>query len=77
MAIYVWLNENGIIDNVIEWDGESAISIPDGESLLPCSEPAGIGWVWVDGKPVNPNPPPVIETIKPEPVVPGGPGIVA
>lgn len=75
MATYVLVNAAGVIDNIIEWDGESPIDVAEGEAMWRCLVPAGIGWRWDAGRPVDPNPEP--EHAPPAPIVPGGPAIVA
>jgi hypothetical protein len=43
--------ENGLVTNVIVWDGESLLSLPDGVSLVPADGTgAWIGWRYEDGK---------------------------
>lgn len=49
--------ENGIITNVAEWDGVSDWSPPKGATAYRSDE-GGIGWGWVNGKPVDLRPPP-------------------
>jgi hypothetical protein len=48
---------NGIIENVVEWDGESSWSPPEGTQLH--QAPNGllsIGWQWNNGSPIDPAP---------------------
>lgn len=50
--------QSGIIINVIEWDGSSSFAPPSGCELHQWSGRMDIGWAWVNGEPVDPNPPP-------------------
>ena len=64
--------QNGVVVNVIDWDGVAPYAPPEGCELYVWEGPVSIGWAWVDGAPVDPNPPP-------EPVVMpegGGPAVV-
>ena len=56
--------ENGVVVNVIEWDGQSEWSPPDGTQAVQ-SDAAQIGWPYRDGQFISPPPPPA-----PSPVVP-------
>lgn len=42
MTRYAWI-ENGQVTNVILWDGESGLAVPDHVSLID-SPSVGIGW---------------------------------
>lgn len=43
---YAIIND-GVVANVIEWDGKSAWTSPDGTTLAPLGEsPAGPGWTY-------------------------------
>lgn len=67
--------QNGVVINVIDWDGVTPYTPPGGCDLYPWDGPVSIGWLWVDGHPVDPNPPPP----PPEPVTPpadGGPAVL-
>jgi hypothetical protein len=54
---YAWI-ENGQILNVIVWDGETDLNLPEHVTLID-SEEAGPGWRWnnEDGF-IAPEPPP-------------------
>lgn len=44
--------ENGMVVNVIVWDGEAEFTVPDNHQLIniyDISEQPGIGWVYSDG----------------------------
>ncbi|MFY0496518.1 phage tail protein, partial [Escherichia coli] len=44
--------ENGMVVNVIVWDGEAEFTVPDNQQLInisDISEQPGIGWVYLDG----------------------------
>ncbi|MCQ6583672.1 hypothetical protein NO388_23545 [Escherichia coli] len=44
--------ENGMVVNVIVWDGEAEFTVPDNQQLInisDISEQPGIGWVYSDG----------------------------
>ena len=65
--------QDGVVVNVIEWDGVTPYTPPEGCELHWCEQTPGIGWLWVDGAAVDPNPPP-----PPEPVpLPEGSGPAA
>ncbi|MEM8447422.1 tail fiber assembly protein [Morganella morganii] len=52
--------ENGIVVNVIIWDGESEIAVPDERQLINISDiddNPGIGWSYSDGEFTSPPPP--------------------
>lgn len=65
MAQYV-LIENGVVTNVVEWDGDAqSWSPPPGAQAEPYNGPVSPGWLWDNGSAVDPNPaapppPPVI-----------------
>lgn len=53
---------DGIIENVVEWDGDTAKwQPPEGTEAFPAPARVSPGWAWVDGAPVEPPPPPVVE----------------
>lgn len=58
----------GVVVNVVHWDGVTPYTPPDGCDLHAWDGPVSIGWAWVDGAPVDPNPPP-----PPAPVDPAAP----
>jgi hypothetical protein len=60
--------QNGVIVNVVDWDGVTPYTQPEGCELHQWDGPMNIGWLWVDGAPVDPNPPPL-----PEPEMPAVP----
>lgn len=41
---YAWI-ENGRVVNVIVWDGETDLGLPDNVTLIDTEE-AGPGWLW-------------------------------
>ena len=67
--------QSGVVVNIIDWDGTTPYTPPEGSELHAVDGPVNIGWLWVDGAPVDPNPPPP----PPEPVTPpadGGPAVL-
>jgi hypothetical protein len=50
--------QNGVVVNIIDWDGSTPYSPAEGCELHQWGGPINIGWAWVDGAPVDPNPPP-------------------
>lgn len=56
---------NGVVENLVEWDGIAEWEPPAGTKVYPFSGPVSIGWNWNGGAPVNPAPPPA-----PSPPVP-------
>lgn len=58
MVMYYLLVKDGVIVNAIDYDGVSPYTPPDGCILVETNEFYNIGWLWVDGHPVDPNPPP-------------------
>lgn len=52
---------DGIVVNIISWDGVTKYIPPEGCELYPWSERINIGWAWVDGKPVDPDAPSSVE----------------
>lgn len=53
--------QNGVIVNIVDWDGVTPYTPPEGCELHQWDGPMNIGWAWVDGAPVDPNPPPPAE----------------
>ncbi|MBB9750807.1 tail fiber assembly protein [Escherichia coli] len=52
--------ENGMVVNVIVWDGEDEFTVPDDQQLInisDISEQPGIGWAYSDGIFTAPLPP--------------------
>jgi hypothetical protein len=49
--------QNGVVVNVIAWDGVTPYEPPEGCELYAWDGPVNIGWAWVDGAPIDPNPP--------------------
>ncbi|KPO21440.1 tail fiber assembly protein, partial [Escherichia coli] len=52
--------ENGMLVNVIVWDGEDEFTVPDNQQLInisDISEHPGIGWAYSDGGFTAPLPP--------------------
>lgn len=66
--------QDGVVINVIDWDGTAPYAPPEGCDLYEWEGPVNIGWLWVDGAPVDPNPPPPPETVKPP--ADGGPAVL-
>lgn len=60
MAKHVIVRD-GIVENVVEWDGGPAWSPPDGTSAHAFEGAVGIGWPWNDGAPTDPSPPAEVE----------------
>lgn len=54
MALYAVV-ENGIVTNIVTWDGATPWSPVSGEAIL-VEDSAGIGWTYSGGKFINPNP---------------------
>lgn len=48
-------DETNEIVNAVVWDGVKPWSPPPGHSAYQAS-PVYIGWLWVNGEQVNPNP---------------------
>lgn len=66
--------QGGMVINVIDWDGVTPYTPPEGCELYVWSGPVSIGWAWAEGAPVNPNPPIPVETVAPPES--GGPAIL-
>lgn len=48
-----------VVTNLVEWDGGPSWSPPSGTTAaLAGNIVVSIGWLWNDGHPVDPNPPP-------------------
>lgn len=61
-ANYAIVNSGGVVDNVISWDGASPYTPPAGDSVVPLTGSAGIGWTYASGAftaPPAPAPAPV------------------
>lgn len=56
-------NETNVIVNAVVWDGVSDWQPPEGHSVYQ-AWPVHIGWLWVDGQQVDPNPPETTETLE-------------
>lgn len=69
------LVQSGVVINVIDWDGVAPYTSPDDCKLHLVEGPVDIGWLWVDGAPVDPNPP-VHEPKPAEPPSDGGPVVL-
>lgn len=52
--------QNGVIVNIIAWDGVTPYTPPEGCELHQWDGYMTSGWAWVDGAPVEP-PPPVVD----------------
>ena len=48
--------QDGVIVNIIDWHGVTPYTPPEGCELYQWDGLISIGWAWVDGAPVNPNP---------------------
>jgi len=71
--------QGGTVINVVVWDGATPYAPPEGCALHACDGPVGIGWAWVDGAPVDPNPPPLpapARIVDPEKPAEGGPAVL-
>ena len=60
MATNYAVVRDGIIENIVVLDDPNVWAPPEGASAYPLDEGerVDIGWAWVDGAPVDPNPPP-------------------
>ena len=58
---YAVLNSDGLVVNVAVFNGIDAWTLPEGCSCveIPEDSGAGIGWSYVDGEFVSPEPPPL------------------
>ena len=54
-AVNYAMVRDGIIVNIIYWDGVSPYTPPEGCELHRWAGRMNIGWAWVDGKPVDPD----------------------
>lgn len=43
---YLELNAEGVVTNIIIWDGVSPYEPPGVAQLLPCSQHPGVGYGW-------------------------------
>lgn len=70
--------KDGVVVNVIDWDGVTPYMPPEGCALYPWEGPVNIGWEWVDGAPVDPTPPPppVVPVVDPAKPAEGGPAVL-
>ncbi len=50
---------NNIIANLVEWGGGPDWSPPAGSTAELAPMSCSIGWLWNNGNPVDPNPPPI------------------
>jgi len=60
---------NGTVDNVIEWDGQTEWTAPEGSTVLEAPEEVGVGYTY-DGTTFTapePAPEPAVEPIELEP----------
>ena len=55
MARYALLDAEGVVENVIEWDGVSDWSAPDGLTVLEADERVSVGWALQAGAWVGPG----------------------
>ena len=87
MKIFAWINtKTNIVDNVIYYDGKTAITLPPNVKLVEIPEglvgvwsSAGIGWKYICGRFVEP-PEPVYENSTPTTIIPsigGAPNVIA
>lgn len=58
MSTYILVNSANTIVNVIEWDGSSPYTPPNGVALIQYAGPAGVGWSWNGTAATDPTPPP-------------------
>lgn len=56
-------NETGLIVNAVAWDGVSDWAPPAGHTAYR-AWPVYIGWLWIDGDQVDPNPAPPEEILE-------------
>ena len=58
---YAVLNSDGLVVNVAVFNGIDAWTLPEGCTFveIPEDSGAGIGWNYVDGEFVSPEPPPL------------------
>ena len=71
--------QNAVVVNVIDWNGVTPYTPPEGCELYPWDGSVSIGWAWVDGAPVDPNPPPPPQPerlVNPAAPESGGPAIL-
>jgi hypothetical protein len=57
MVMYYLIVKDGIIENAIAWDGQGEYTPPEGHELVSTDQFFSIGWLWIDGHPVDPHPP--------------------
>jgi hypothetical protein len=58
--------QDGVVVNIIDWDGVAPYTPPEGCKLHEWEGPVSIGWLWVDGRPIDPTPPPPTSDIASE-----------
>ena len=46
---YAVLDADGLVTNVVDWDGESHWTAPEGCTAEVAPDHVGIGWTWQDG----------------------------
>lgn len=60
---YLVLDKEGLVVNVIIWDGVSRVNWRDDTPILESDAPFGVtkGWKYVNGEWINPRPPEIVE----------------
>jgi len=67
--IFAVIDSQGLVTNTIEWDGNADWQPPEGCVIAPI-ENGGIGWSYVDGAFVPPEPPAEVPTESVEALAP-------
>jgi hypothetical protein len=65
MKNFAWINtDNNLVENVIYYDGESTITLPENVQIIEMPDdyhgtwsPLGIGWSYINGQFVEPPEP--------------------
>ena len=87
MKNFAWINtDNNLVENVIYYDGETPLALPDNIKLIEIPDgymgswgALGIGWKYVYDRFVEP-PKPVYENSTPATIIPsigGAPNVIA
>lgn len=48
-AVRYAIVQDGVVVNIILWDGETEWTPPEGTTVHACPDEVGIGWGYVDG----------------------------